>query len=380
MFFPLILTANSEADSGGGGEVKPPDAKPCPGGGVKKTVLHQVEACEGEMVVDDEMLGSEDEYAEYQYPPKDPDGVQRKVRGTPRGAAPSTLPLSTLMHKTLWQRHSLFRNFMLLTLGAVIYSVGAQGIVAHGGFLTGGVYGLSILLWRTTDMMSAPLFYILLNVPFFIMGWLRVGRRMFLYTVYSVAVTTLCSQYMDFGRLLDNQLYAAVAGGIVCGVGAGITLRSLGAGGGLDILAIILNRAFGIGIGQTYLGFNGILFIVSFLAINADVAVASFIQLYIMTFTLEKVLGMFSQRKVIFIISKGSKEIARRITRRMGVGATFLKARGAYYGSNQEVLMTVANNLQLKRLEDTAFEVDKDALFIVENTFAVRGHRPFKVI
>ena len=334
---------------------------------------------DGEPVVDDEVLGSEDDYVA-QSRPLDPDGMQRRVRGTPKGAAPPPLPFSAIVHDTLWQRHSVFRNLMLLTLGAIIYSFGAQGIVAYGGFLTGGIYGLGILLWRTTDIMSAPMFYILLNIPFFIMGWLGVGRRLLFYSVYGITMTTLVSEFIHFDQFLDNQLYAAVAAGIVCGVGAGLTLRSLGSGGGLDILAIILNRRWGIGIGQTYLGFNVLLFGVSLVAFKPDVVVASFIQLYIMTFTMEKVLSMFSQRKVIFVISKNSKEIARRITHKMGVGATFLKARGAYYGSNQEVLMTVANNLQLKRLEETVFDVDKDALFIVENTFAVRGHRPFKVI
>lgn len=380
MLFPFICTTDSEGlpvkNSGRGARGAKDECSEV--GLDKREAMERALACEGEMVADDEVMGSEEEYAARQYPPLDPDGVQRKVRGTPRGAAP--VPLATLMRKTLWQRHSLFRNFILLTIGAVIYSVGAQGIVANGGFLTGGVYGLSILLWRTTDVLPAPIFYVLLNIPFFIMGWRRVGRRMFLYTVYSIIITALCSQFMNFGPILENQLYAAVAGGMVCGFGAGLSLRSLGSGGGLDILAIILNRAFGIGIGQTYLAFNGILFTISFFVFKPDVAVASFIQLYIMAFTMEKVLSMFSQRKVIFIISKGSREIARRITRRMGVGATFLKARGAYYGSNQEVLMTVANNLQLKRLEDTVFDVDKDALFIVENTFAVRGHRPFKVV
>ena len=42
--------------------------------------------------------------------------------------------------------------------------------------------------------------------------------------------------------------------------------------------------------------------------------------------------------------------------------------------------MTVANNLQLKRLEEVVFDVDRNALFIVENTFAVRGHRLFKTV
>ena len=371
-----MLMANNDnggANSGG----KPGNGRPRDHveHGIGGAMRHAAD--DGEPVVDDEVLGSEDDYVS-QSLPLDPDGMQRRVQGTPKGDAPPPVPFSALVHETLWQRHSVFRNLTLLTLGAVIYSFGAQGIVAYGGFLTGGIYGLGILLWRTTDLISAPLFYILLNIPFFIMGWMSVGRRLFFYSLYGTTVTTLVSQFISFDRVVDDQLYGAVAAGIICGVGAGLTLRSLGSGGGLDILAIILNRRWGVGIGQTYLAFNGLLFAVSLFVFKADVIVASFIQLYIMTFTMEKVLSMFSQRKVIFIISKGSKEIARRITRRMGVGATFLKARGAYYGSSQEVLMTVANNLQLKRLEETVFEVDKDALFIVENTFAVRGHRPFK--
>ena len=380
MLFPVMLMANDDGNPAGKGRARnvPAErARDHAEHGLGDTMSHSA-GDDGEPVVDDEVLGSEDDYAVRSLP-LDHDGVQRRVRGTPKGKAPSPMPLTTIMHETLWQRHSIFRNLTLLTLGAIIYAYGAQGIVAYGGFITGGIYGMGILLWRATDLISAPLFYILLNIPFFIMGWLSVGRRLFFYTIYGAAVTTLVSQFISFGQILDNQLYAAVAAGVICGVGAGLTLRSLGSGGGLDILAIILNRRWGIGIGQTYLAFNGLLFAVSLLVFKADVIVASFIQLYIMTFTMEKVLSMFSQRKVVFIISKGSKEIARRITQRMGVGATFLKARGAYYGSSQEVLMTVANNLQLKRLEETVFDVDKDALFIVENTFAVRGHRPFKV-
>ena len=381
MLFQVMLMANDDgASSGKNGSRKPsPErARDHAEHGLGDAMSHSAED-DGEQVADDEVLGAEDDYAG-QASPLDPDGMQRRVRGTPKGSAPPPMPLTAIVHDTLWQRHSVFRNLTLLTLGAIVYSFGAQGIVAHGGFLTGGIYGLGILLWRTTDLISAPLFYILLNIPFFILGWISVGRRLFFYSLYGIGITTVVSQFMNFGQLVDNQLYAAVAAGIICGVGAGLTLRSLGSGGGLDILAIILNRRWGIGIGQTYLGFNFMLFAGSLFALSADVVVASFIQLYIMTFTMEKVLSMFSQRKVIFIISKGSKEIARRITRRMGVGATFLKARGAYYGSNQEVLMTVANNLQLKRLEETVFDVDKDALFIVENTFAVRGHRPFKTV
>ena len=330
---------------------------------------------------DDDLFTDED------LPPLDPDGVQRRVRGRPRGDAPLCRPFRKppkpegfLRRSGLWRRRSIVRNLTLLTIGAALYAFGAQGIVAHGGFLTGGLYGLGILAWRSLGWMQAPAFFLLLNIPFFILGWLKVGRRLFFYSLYGIVLTAFFSEFMNFGQFVNNQLYAAVAAGAICGTGAGIMLRSMGSGEGLDILAIVLNRRWGVGIGQTYLMFNALLFLVGLFFFSPDMIIASFIQVYIMAFTLEKTISMFSQRKLILIISDNNKEIARRITRRLGVGATFLKAQGAYWGSNREVLMTVANNLQLKRLEETVFDVDHNALFIVENTFAVRGHRPFKAV
>ena len=313
----------------------------------------------------------------------DPDGVQRRVRGRPRGTAPTCRPHrheSFLKRSGLWRRSSIVRNLTLLTVGAALYAFGAQGIVAHGGFLTGGLYGLGILAWRALGWVGAPVFFLLLNVPFFILGWWKVGRRFFFYSLYGIVLTAFFSEFMNFGQFVNNQLYAAVAAGAICGTGAGMMLRSMGSGEGLDILAIVLNRRWGIGIGQTYLMFNALLFLVGLFFFSPDMIIASFIQIYIMAATLEKTISMFSKRKLILIISDNNREIARRITRRLGVGATFLKGQGAYWGSDREVLMTVANNLQLKRLEETVFDVDRNALFIVENTFAVRGHRPFKVV
>ncbi len=334
-------------------------------------------------------LGPDDDdfFDDGEGPPLDLDGVQRRVRGRPRGIAPLCKPFrrpprpeSFLQRSGLWRRRSIVRNLTLLTVGAALYGFGAQGIVAHGGFLTGGLYGLGILAWKTFGWMGAPAFFMLFNIPFFILSWLTVGRRLFFYSLYGITMTAFFSEFMNFGQFVNDQLYAAVAAGAICGTGAGMMLRSMGSGEGLDILAIVLNRRWGIGIGQTYLAFNALLFAGGLFIFSPDMIIASFIQIYIMAFTLEKTISMFSQRKLILIISDNNKEIARRITRRLGVGATFLKAQGAYWGSNRQVLMTVANNLQLKRLEEIVFDVDRNALFIVENTFAVRGHRPFKTV
>ena len=54
-------------------------------------------------------------------------------------------------------------------------------------------------------------------------------------------------------------------------------------------------------------------------------------------------------------------------------GATLMRGKGAYSGSDREILLTVTNNVALKRLENLVFSIDPRALFIVENTFYVSG-------
>lgn len=87
----------------------------------------------------------------------------------------------------------------------------------------------------------------------------------------------------------------------------------------------------------------------------------------------EHTLSLFSQRKVVFIVSDHSDAIAQTILDSMKQSATFLRGMGAFSKREKNVLMTVVNNIQLKRLEEITFSHDPQALFIVENTFTVLG-------
>jgi len=54
-------------------------------------------------------------------------------------------------------------------------------------------------------------------------------------------------------------------------------------------------------------------------------------------------------------------------------GVTFLYGRGGYTGKRKKEMLTVVNNYQLKRLEETVFGIDSNAFFITESTFNVIG-------
>ncbi|SKA74012.1 Uncharacterized membrane-anchored protein YitT, contains DUF161 and DUF2179 domains [Paucidesulfovibrio gracilis DSM 16080] len=269
--------------------------------------------------------------------------------------------------------YSVWWNLLLLTLGSIIFAIGAQGAVVHHEFITGGLFGLALFMHYLSGVMSTSLWFALLSVPLFVLSWFFVSHRFFWYSLYATVVTILAFDLiqLDFG--IQSQLYAAVAGGVICGAGGGVMLRSLGSAGGLDVLAVMLNRKYNLGVGKTYLIFNAMLFALMVTRMSPDAVVASLILVFISSVCTEYILSMFSQRKIVFIISRDPQKLAATILEEMHIGATFLHGRGAYTGTDRDLLMTVINNIQLKRLEELVFTHDDQSLFIVENTFNVLG-------
>lgn len=270
-------------------------------------------------------------------------------------------------------RYSWGWNLILLTIGSIIFVVGINGIVIHQGFITGGAYGACLLIYYKTHLLTPGYWYFLINIPLCILGWLFVSKRFVLYSIYAVLIITLASELIkiDFG--IHQQIYAAIAGGFICGAGGGVVLRSLGSAGGLDIVAVILNKYFNIGIGKVGLVFNFILFSLLVSTYGSDIFIASIILVFVSSSSLDYFLSLFNQRKVVYVVSDQTCKIADVITQEMKIGATFIKARGAYSGKEKDIIMTITNNLRLKRLEEAIFTIDSHALVIVENSYDVIG-------
>ena len=269
---------------------------------------------------------------------------------------------------------SILWNLLLLTLGAFFFAAGAQCIAAKQGFLTSGVYGTALLIWYATKLLDPPIWYLLLNIPIFVLAWFSVGRQFLLYTIYGVFMTSLFGDVLGgYAIPIQHELYAAVAGGVLSGTGIGIGLRSMGSGGGLDVIAVVLRERWNIAIGKFNFCYNALLFLAGASFMTLDLIMVSIIFVFISSSVLEQVIGLFNQRKLVFIISDNGKAICESIIQMERYGATLLRGRGGKTGLEREIILTVTNNIALKRLEHLVFSLDEHALFIVENTSYVSG-------
>ena len=274
-------------------------------------------------------------------------------------------------------RHHTFSipyNILLISLGCVIFGVGVNGIALPHGFISGGISGLSLLIYYWTGLLSPGILYFLLNVPIFILGWRYVSRRFFGYSLFGMAALTFSIDWIHLQISVQDPMLAALAGGCLIGAGSGIILHSLGSAGGNDIIAVILNQRFNVRIGTFYFIFNIGLFAFSLGRLPVDLVLFSLAMSFVTSQVVDYVLNISNQRKLALIISEKSDRIAAEILSRLERGATLLAGRGAYTGRSKEVVLTVINGYQLKRLEELVFTIDDQAFVIMENTLNVLGH------
>jgi uncharacterized membrane-anchored protein YitT (DUF2179 family) len=264
-------------------------------------------------------------------------------------------------------------NLLLITIGSLIFGIGLKGIALPQGFISGGLFGLCLLIYYWTGLFSPGLLYFLLNVPIFIFGWLTVSRRFFGYSLYGMLALTLAIDLIEIEIAIQEPMLAALAGGCLIGTGSGIVFHSLGSCGGNDVIAVMLNQRFNIRIGTFFFFFNIGLFAFSLVRLPVDLVLFSLAMSFVTSQVIEYVLNFSNQRKMALIISDQVDKIAPQILSRLGRGVTLLEGRGAYTGKQKQVVLTVINNLQLKRLEELVFNTDAQAFLIVENTLNVIG-------
>lgn len=275
--------------------------------------------------------------------------------------------------KTRLFAYSIPWNLTLLTMGSFLFAMGVKSVAVPHGFLTGGVSGIALLLYYFTHALTPGLWLLLLNLPIAVVGWIMVSRRFVLYTAYGMLAITFWMEAISFTLPVHDQLLAAITAGALAGAGAGISLRSLGSSGGLDIIGIILHQRFGFRIGQISFLFNATLFTASFALMETDIVLYSLIVVFVTGQIMDYVLSMFNQRKLVFVISEHAQAIADAIMKEANRGVTLLEGRGGYTGLPKQVVMTVVNNVQQKKLEEMIFTLDPEAFVIFENTFNVIG-------
>jgi len=269
----------------------------------------------------------------------------------------------------------VLRNLVLMTLGSLLCAVAVNGILIPHQFFGAGFTGISLVIHYLAPSLPIAVLYFTLNVPLFALGWMYVGRRFFLYSIAGMLIFSGALAFTHVSLPVYDKLLSALLAGIIMGMGSGIILRSLGSGGGLDILSVILMKRFSIRLGTSILTFNAFVLAAGAILFSLEMALYTLVFLFGSSYMVNLVVTGLSQRKAVFIISPQWEEISQEIMEKIQRGVTIIGGRGGYTGREEQILYTVITFRELSRLKQLISVIDPDAFVVVTDTLEVMGHR-----
>ncbi len=257
-----------------------------------------------------------------------------------------------------------------MSFGLVNFNM--QNKLAEGGFT--GITLLLYFLWKWDPSYTN----LILNIPVFFIGWKLLGRKAFVYTLIGTVGLSvflwIFQRYPINMPLDDDLLLAALFAGVFLGVGLGIIFRYGGTTGGVDIIARLVQKYAGWGMGKTMFLFDICVIAASMLTyLNYKQAmytlVAVFIGARVIDFIQE---GAYSARGAM-IVSEKNQEISQKIMDEMERGVTVLRGYGSFTKTEREVLYCVVARYEIVRLKNLITGVDPHAFISVSVVHDVHG-------
>ncbi len=293
--------------------------------------------------------------------------------------------------KNVWK---LIYDYILITLGTCIY-VGAWSLfLMPNNLIGGGVSGLAAIIYYATGI-SMGITNFGINAVLLVMAVIILGRSFGVKTVYAIVVASLGFQFFpmmipqDFVHefaLENGKMLCVMMGGVMTGLGIGITFTRGGSTGGTDIIVMIASKYRDVTPGRMLLMLDMIvismsLFVPSYLPDGSELsftsklatAIYAFVLVGVNGYTVDMYLTGSKQSVQIFIFSKMYDKLADEIAFRLNRGVTLLHSKGWFNKQESEVLMVVARKTDLSQILAHIKSVDPDAFISVSTAMGVYG-------
>jgi len=261
-------------------------------------------------------------------------------------------------------------GYVVTVIGAAIVAAGFNLFLVPHLLLSGGVSGIAMLIGYYSETNIGVLYFVL-NLPIMLWGWFIIGRRYIILSILSVIITSWMMQLITVEKFIQDPVLGSVFGGVVVGVGTGITLRFGGSTGGFDIIGSILTRKRDFPLGMVIFLLNGfVILILGFLG-NWDSALYSMLSIYIASKIVDNI-HIRHIKVTAFIITNETKKMVEQLLL-LPRGVTIIKTQGAYSHKEKDMLMTVTTRYELAELRKIIREIDQKAFVNIVETVGVSG-------
>ena len=282
---------------------------------------------------------------------------------------------------------ALLRDYMQMLLGTVIYTIGYTCFLLPYKIVSGGVTGISTLIFYMTGFPAGNT-YLIINIGLLllamrILGWRYLIRTIIVTLLVSAAIGVMQTQLTEVAAdgtptlmhiLGEQKFMACVIGAFLEGLGLATIFLAGGSTGGTDIIASAINKYWNISLGRLLLMLD-IVIIGSSYVIGHDLEtmVVGYVAMFISLNFVDYVINSARQSVQFIIISNRYEEIAEEVNTRLERGVTVLYGEGFYSKEKRQVLLILAKRHESRNLFQLIKRLDPKAFVSMSNVEGVFG-------
>lgn len=267
---------------------------------------------------------------------------------------------------------NVIRDGVLILLGILSASLGLKGFLLSSHFIDGGVTGVSMLLADTTAIPISILIFVI-NIPFLILGYRRLGLKFAIKSGLAIAGLSICLAFIHFPDITADKLLTAVFGGFFIGVGIGLAIRGGAVLDGTEIAALLISKRTDLfKVSDLILMFNVVIFTTAAFFLGIEEAMYSILTYLAASQMIEFILNGIEQYTGITIISAKGDIIRRVLTRKLGLGVTVYQGKGGYgkdghVDEPRDIIFTIATRLEIPAIKQKVLQIDPSAFIIQQS-------------
>lgn len=296
-----------------------------------------------------------------------------------------------LIKNSFWRT---VKEYGLITVGLLAYSLGWTIFLIPNNLVGGGVSGFAAILYYATGMPMGYT-YLIINAILLIIAIKILGTGFGGKTIYAIIMTGLCLnvfpdivpiEFINEFAVSNGKFICTVLGGVIAGVGIGISISQGGSTGGTDIIALLWCKYRNGSPGRVILIIDVMIILSSILipsytesgellpfSEKLAVVVYGLIQVTVSGYAVDLYLSGSKQSVQAFIFTKKYQEMADAIAFDMKRGVTVIPAKGWYSKDDFNVVMVVTRKTDLNLLLRYVKTIDSEAFLSVSSVMGVYG-------
>jgi uncharacterized membrane-anchored protein YitT (DUF2179 family) len=263
---------------------------------------------------------------------------------------------------------SNIKDFVFISVGVILASIGLKGFLLPNNFLDGGAMGVSLLL-RILTGFNLSVLIVLINLPFILLGAKQISISFAVKSTLAIIALASLVHFIHLPVITSDKLLIAVFGGFFLGAGIGFSIRGGAVIDGTEVLAISVSRKSSLTVGDFIAIFNIVLFVIAATIVSVETAMYSMLTYFSASKTVDFIINGIEEYIGVMIVSDDAEEIKEMIATNLERGVTVLKSDGGYGTKgntmpDRKILFCVITRLEVSRLLQEVDKIDHAAFVI----------------